>query len=53
MIFSRDELKQYEIGASGFVLPSLRYFIGDMRAPVCLRRGMNGVHIAVYAAALK
>ena len=31
VIFSRDELKQHEMRASGFDHPSLRYFIGDVR----------------------
>ena len=33
VIFSRDELKQHEMKASGFNHPSLRYFIGDVRDP--------------------
>ena len=31
VIFSRDELKQHDMRASGFDHPSLRYFIGDVR----------------------
>ncbi|MBM3122777.1 MAG: UDP-N-acetylglucosamine 4,6-dehydratase (inverting) [Chloroflexi bacterium] len=53
IIFSRDELKQHEMRASGFDHPSLRYFIGDVRDEGRLRRAMNGVHIVVHAAALK
>jgi UDP-N-acetylglucosamine 4,6-dehydratase len=53
IIFSRDELKQHEMRASGFDHPSLRYFIGDVRDLERLRRAMHGVDIVVHAAALK
>jgi UDP-N-acetylglucosamine 4,6-dehydratase/5-epimerase len=53
IVFSRDELKQHEMRASGFDHPSLRYFIGDVRDLERLRRAMHGVDIVVHAAALK
>lgn len=53
IVFSRDELKQHEMRVAGFVHPSLRYFIGDVRDVDRLRRAMNGVDIVVHAAALK
>ncbi len=54
IIFSRDELKQYEMQrVLGFDHPSLRYFIGDVRDRDRLRRAMMGVDIVVHAAALK
>jgi len=53
IIFSRDELKQHEMRTSGFDHPSLRYFIGDVRDPLRLKRAMHGVDIVVHAAALK
>jgi UDP-N-acetylglucosamine 4,6-dehydratase len=53
IIFSRDELKQHEMRAAGFNHPSLRYFIGDVRDLMRLRRAMHGVDIVVHAAALK
>jgi UDP-N-acetylglucosamine 4,6-dehydratase len=53
IIFSRDELKQYEMRTGGFDHPSLRYFIGDVRDLPRLRRAMQGVDIVVHAAALK
>ncbi len=31
VIFSRDELKQHDMRASGLDHPSLRYFLGDVR----------------------
>ena len=53
IIFSRDELKQHEMRVSGFDHPNLRYFIGDVRDQLRLRRAMHGVDIVVHAAALK
>ncbi len=53
IIYSRDELKQYEMQASGFDHPSMRYFIGDVRDRERLLRAMQGVNVVVHAAALK
>ena len=53
VIFSRDELKQYEMRTAGFNHQSLRYFIGDVRDLNRLRRAMNGIDVVVHAAALK
>ncbi len=53
IIFSRDELKQHEMRMGGFDQPNLRYFIGDVRDQLRLRRAMHGVDIVVHAAALK
>lgn len=53
IIFSRDELKQYEMRTSGFEHPSLRYFIGDVRDDNRLHRAFQDVDIVVHAAALK
>jgi UDP-N-acetylglucosamine 4,6-dehydratase len=53
IIFSRDELKQYEMRLAGFNHPSMRYFIGDVRDIERLRRAMHAVDIVVHAAALK
>ena len=53
IIFSRDELKQHEMRVHGFDHPNLRYFIGDVRDELRLRRAMHGVDIVVHAAALK
>ncbi len=53
IIFSRDELKQHEMVTAGLDHPSLRYFIGDVRDQMRLRRAMQGVDIVVHAAALK
>jgi UDP-N-acetylglucosamine 4,6-dehydratase/5-epimerase len=53
VIFSRDELKQHDMRASGFDDPSLRYFIGDVRDAGRLQRALAGVTVVVHAAALK
>lgn len=53
IVFSRDELKQHEMRVSGFDHTNLRYFIGDVRDLLRLRRAMNNVDIVVHAAALK
>jgi UDP-N-acetylglucosamine 4,6-dehydratase len=52
IIFSRDEMKQYEM-SKVFNQKNIRYFIGDVRDPDRLHRAFNGVDIIVHAAALK
>ena len=53
IVFSRDELKQYEMRINGFDDPSIRYFLGDIRDLDRLKRAFKGVDIVVHAAALK
>lgn len=55
VIFSRDELKQFEMAQqfSEIRYPSLRYFIGDVRDVDRLRRAMEGIEVVIHAAALK
>lgn len=52
IIFSRDELKQYEM-AQKIKDPRVRFFIGDVRDKDRLYRAFDGVDIVVHAAALK
>lgn len=55
IIFSRDELKQYEM-AQRFPTaqyPFMRYFIGDVRDEGRLDMAMRGVDVVIHAAALK
>lgn len=52
IIFSRDELKQYEM-AQEFTDPRVRFFIGDVRDKDRLYRAFDGVDIVIHAAALK
>jgi UDP-N-acetylglucosamine 4,6-dehydratase len=53
IVYSRDELKQHEMRVTGYDAPNLRYFIGDVRDEMRLKRAMHGVDIVVHAAALK
>jgi len=52
VIFSRDELKQYEM-AQVYTNPCMRYFIGDVRDEDRVNKAMDGVDIVIHAAALK
>lgn len=52
IIFSRDELKQYEM-AQQFTDPCMRFMIGDVRDLDRLKKAMYGVHYVIHAAALK
>ncbi|MDP2276852.1 MAG: UDP-N-acetylglucosamine 4,6-dehydratase (inverting) [Nitrospirota bacterium] len=55
IIFSRDELKQFEMSQvfSEKDYPCLRYFIGDVRDKDRLYRAFYGVDYVIHAAALK
>ena len=55
VIFSRDELKQFEMAQSfsSDQFPAIRYFIGDVRDADRLHRAMEGVDVVIHAAALK
>jgi len=52
IIYSRDELKQYEM-AQEYNNPCMRYFIGDVRDAGRLKKAMRGVDYVIHAAALK
>ncbi len=52
IIFSRDELKQFEM-QQVFNQPCMRYFIGDVRDKARLTRAMRGVDYVIHAAAMK
>jgi UDP-N-acetylglucosamine 4,6-dehydratase (inverting) len=55
VVFSRDELKQFEMGNvfPDSKYPAIRYFIGDVRDQERLKRAMEGIDTVVHAAALK
>ncbi len=53
VVFSRDELKQYEARRDLGDDPRLRWFIGDVRDKDRLARALDGIDIVVHAAALK
>jgi UDP-N-acetylglucosamine 4,6-dehydratase/5-epimerase len=55
IIFSRDELKQFEMSQRWSVkkYPCIRYFLGDVRDKERLSRAFHGVDYVIHAAALK
>ncbi len=55
IVFSRDELKQYEMSKkfSSKDLKKMRFFIGDVRDFSRLKRAFEEVDVVVHAAALK
>lgn len=53
IVFSRDELKQYEMEMAFRRHPALRFFLGDVRDRARLEMAMRGVDYVVHAAALK
>lgn len=55
VIFSRDELKQFEMAQlyTKEKYPQVRFFIGDVRDGARLRRACEGIDVIIHAAALK
>ena len=55
IIFSRDELKQFEMGQQFpySKYECMRYFIGDVRDKERMYRGFNNVDYIIHAAAIK
>jgi len=53
IIFSRDEMKQWEMRKNFEKYANIRFFIGDVRDASRLRRAFSGVDILVHAAATK
>ena len=55
IIFSRDELKQFEMSQTYSMsqYPCIRYFIGDVRDKERLNRAFQGVDFVIHAAAMK
>ena len=55
VIFSRDELKQFEMSQDLSIekFPSLRYFLGDIREKERLKYAVKDIDIVIHAAALK
>lgn len=55
VIFSRDELKQFEMqyDLDPMKYPQLRYFIGDIRDKDRVRRALESIDTVIHAAALK
>tara|TARA_B100000401_G_C52378938_1_gene518576 strand:- start:159 stop:563 length:405 start_codon:yes stop_codon:yes gene_type:complete len=54
IIFSRDELKQFEMKNDKFFQKkNIRFFLGDVRDKQRLKTAFEGVDLVVHAAALK
>ena len=53
IIFSRDEMKQWEMAKKFSGDPRVRFFIGDVRDRERLYRALDGVDFVVHAAATK
>jgi UDP-N-acetylglucosamine 4,6-dehydratase (inverting) len=53
IIFSRDEMKQWEMAKNFESDPRVRFFIGDVRDRDRLYRALDGVDYVVHAAATK
>lgn len=55
VVFSRDELKQYEMQHQypEKKFPVLRFFLGDVRDRTRLARAFRGIDVVIHAAALK
>ena len=53
VIYSRDEMKQWEMAKSFQNDPRVRFFIGDVRDKDRLARAMNDIDFVVHAAATK
>jgi len=53
IVYSRDELKQYEMQQTFSGDGRLRFFLGDVRDAPRLQRAFDGIDIVIHAAALK
>ena len=55
IVFSRDEFKQFEMSQAypESKFPQIRFFVGDVRDVVRLKRAFEDVDVVVHAAALK
>lgn len=53
IIFSRDEMKQWEMASNFQDEKRIRFFIGDVRDKERLHRALHGVDFVVHAAATK
>jgi UDP-N-acetylglucosamine 4,6-dehydratase (inverting) len=53
IIFSRDEMKQWDMAKKYPNEPRIRFFIGDVRDKDRLMRALDGVDLVVHAAATK
>jgi UDP-N-acetylglucosamine 4,6-dehydratase/5-epimerase len=53
VVYSRDEMKQWELGKIYKDEPRVRFLLGDVRDKERLNRALDGIDYVVHAAALK
>ena len=53
VVFSRDEMKQWEMSQTFNNFSNVRFFIGDIRDKTRLDRALKGIDFVVHAAAMK
>ncbi|MFK7893875.1 MAG: UDP-N-acetylglucosamine 4,6-dehydratase (inverting) [Granulosicoccus sp.] len=53
IVYSRDEMKQWEMAKEFGNDPRIRFFVGDIRDKERLYRALDGVNYVVHAAAMK
>ena len=53
IIFSRDEMKQWDMSQKYIGDPRVRFFLGDIRDRDRLYRALDGVNVVIHAAAIK
>ena len=55
VIFSRDEQKQFQMGQEypNDKYPQIRFFIGDIRDEMRIKRALKGIDYVIHAAAMK
>ena len=53
IIFSRDEMKQWDLMKRYGEDPRIRFFLGDVRDKSRLKRAMQDIDVVIHAAALK
>ena len=53
IIFSRDEMKQWEMAKTFGSDERIRFFLGDVRDYSRLKRAFDGVDVVIHAAAIK
>jgi FlaA1/EpsC-like NDP-sugar epimerase len=53
IVYSRDEMKQWEMSKLYENVPQVRFFVGDVRDKERLSRALDNVDYVIHAAALK
>ena len=53
VVFSRDEMKQWDLAEQYQNIPEVEFVIGDVRDKAAIHRALDGIDFAVHAAATK